>query len=168
MKKTIMEDRTRIILLAVFLLFFLGQWLPYFPNGNGENISLARYLAFPTNHTGVTEAIEAQLADYNINGILVSSIFLPLIGIALLVLMMKFGTNIALDIASAIWAIFGLIGFGGNPALSLGGATQSLYLLLFVIALVVSLLNIASIRKGNGEIGTLKDIGAGAKRKKAV
>ena len=90
MKKTIMEDRTRIILLAVFLLFFLGQWLPYFPNGNGENISLARYLAFPTNHTGVTEAIEAQLADYNINGILVSSIFLPLIGIALLVLMILY------------------------------------------------------------------------------
>lgn len=137
-----------IILTVCFALFFIGQWAPYYQNSDGESVSLAGYIWLPTEHEDVTLALEGQVEGYTINGILSSGIFLPLLAIVLAILALKYQGNPLIYAGSAIWSLWGLIGFRVNQALRLGsGSTQILYMVMFCAVLVISVAELLQVRK---------------------
>lgn len=144
MKKTTFIS---ITLTLVFAVFVYAQWMPYFQYSENQTLSLASYLAFPTNHVDTTEYISALVEGYNINTILGSGILLPLAAIALTILLWHFRDNIVVMSASGAWGIWGLIAYSTNPALRLGSSTRLLFISLFAVAFILSIVYIFGVSK---------------------
>ncbi|MDL2233299.1 hypothetical protein LJC63_06940 [Ruminococcaceae bacterium OttesenSCG-928-L11] len=121
--------------LAVLMIAFIGlQGLPYFYSEEG-GVSIAGYLAFPTDHTATTAYLESQVEGYNINSIVGGCILLQIVAIALAILLLKFSGNAVVMGASGLWGLVGLVTYGFNAALGAGGGARTIYMVLFVVAL---------------------------------
>lgn len=132
------------VLFALTLCFLVSLAMPYFAYGeNGETISLLSYLSFPNDHADTAAWIEGQVAGYQINDLanVHVALFLGVIvaGVLLVVLRDKPVSSV-ITCGVGIW---GLVTYGGNAILRLGGAARTVQLVLLGAMAVLGLVTFA-------------------------
>jgi hypothetical protein len=135
-----------LALAALFFLFGLAHFLPYFDCGSDEPISLARYLWLEPDNAELNSYLASNIEDYNIRSIVVSGFFLPLIGTVLAIILLVYKKNIPFTVLSFFWGIWGILGYVLNDALRLGGFPFYISIVLFSLVILTSVARIVLIR----------------------
>lgn len=140
MKSTVNTSIFAWIIAALLLCFVVTNFVPYYTYVDDEetvSVSLAAYLAFPSNYKAVDTQIKEQVEDYTINDIVGTSVLLLVAAVVLLVLICIYRSKIVLMILSVAFGIWGLIGYLTNPALQLGSNIRIVYLVIFALIAVL-------------------------------
>jgi len=143
-----MKPKHSVFWLAAFLaipvLYFITQFLPYYHAGGGALPSLGSLFWFPERNKHATDFIALFYPGFRVNELVSALLITQLVAFFLLIItpILKSGGVVAFILGG--WGVFGLVAFlttrslSFSPVMVYGGYAGILMLALFLAAIILS------------------------------
>ena len=132
--------------LAIPILYFITQLLPFYHSGSTFFPSLGSVFWFPERNSQTIDFISMFYHGFRVNDLTVALLNTQFFALFLIIFTLVLRKNIVVAFLYGCWGLFGLISFlttsslSFSPVMVYGGIAGILMLVLFVAALTLSVL----------------------------
>ena len=139
--------------IAVPILYFITQFLPYYHSGGTLFPSLGSIFWFPEQNAQTIDFIALFYHGFRVNDLADALLNTQFFALFLIIFTLILKRNIVVALMYGCWGLYGLIAFlttralTFSPVMVYGGFAGILMLLLFVAAIVLSVLYLGAVYK---------------------